>query len=321
MPKKSPTLSMVLPSWGNDRAAWTGVLTAMALMAFAGNSILCRLALGAAAIDPASYTAVRLVSGALTLALIGKFFGNRGSRLVSGGSWSGGALLFLYAIAFAYAYRRLSAGTGALILFAAVQFTMIVSALGSGERPAPLEWWGWSLAMAGFVYLVFPGIAQPSFGGSMLMAVAGIAWGAYSLLGRGVADPVQTTTDNFFRAVPLVLVFTLFQLPLLTAMPIGVIWAALSGTLTSGLGYVIWYAALARLTATRAATLQLSVPVIAAFGGIALLSEDVTARALIAAVTILGGIGVSVSARAASKNLTRIGTPMVAKPVSDKSLT
>lgn len=321
MLKKSPTLSMVLLNWGNDRVAWTGVLTAMALMAFAGNSILCRLALGAAAIDPASYTAVRLVSGALTLALIGRFFGNRGSRLVSGGSWSGGALLFLYAIAFAYAYRRLSAGTGALILFAAVQFTMIVSALGSGERPAPLEWWGWSLAMAGFVYLVFPGIAQPSFGGSMLMAVAGIAWGAYSLLGRGVADPVQTTTDNFFRAVPLILVFTLFQLPLLTAMPIGVIWAALSGTLTSGLGYVIWYAALARLTATRAATLQLSVPVIAAFGGVALLSEDVTARALIAAVTILGGIGLSVSARAASKNFTRVGTPMAAKPLSDKSVT
>ena len=321
MLKKSSNPSMVLPSWGHGHAAWTGTLTGMALMAFAGNSILCRLALGAAAIDPASYTAVRLVSGALTLGLVARFLGNRRSRPGSSGSWSGGALLFLYAIAFAYAYRSLSAGTGALILFAAVQFTMIVSAVRSGETPASLEWWGWSVAMAGLVYLVFPGIAQPSFGGSMLMTVAGIAWGAYSLLGRGVADPIQTTTDNFLRAVPLVLVLTLFQLPLLTVSPIGVVWAALSGTLTSGLGYVIWYAALARLTATRAATLQLSVPVIAGFGGVALLSEDVTARLLIAAAAILGGIGLSVSAQGAAKNFTGIGRPMARQPLSNKSPT
>jgi drug/metabolite transporter (DMT)-like permease len=305
--KKSSTPSMVLSSWGNGQAAWTGTLTGMALMAFAGNSILCRLALGAAAIDPASYTAVRLISGALTLGLIARCLGNRRSRPGSSGSWGGGALLFLYAIAFAYAYRSLSAGTGALILFAAVQFTMIASAFRSGEKPAPLEWRGWFVAMAGLIYLVFPGLAAPSFGGSMLMAAAGIAWGAYSLRGRGAGDPVQTTADNFWRALPLVLVMALVQLPLLTASPVGVIWAALSGTLTSGLGYLIWYAALPRLTATRAATLQLSVPVIAAFGGVAFLSEEFTARSLIAAVAILGGIGFSMSARTASKNSASIG--------------
>lgn len=307
MAEEFSTQSMVLPSRKASRAAWTVALTAIALTAFAGNSILCRLALGADAIDPASYTAVRLVSGALTLRLIVGYFGKRDSRAGSSGSWFAGALLFLYAIAFAYAYRSLTAGTGALILFAAVQLTMIGFALRSGERPAPVEWLGWSVAMAGLVYLVFPGIAAPSFGGSMLMTAAGMAWGAYSLLGRGAGDPIQATTDNFVRAVPLVLAVALVQLPLLMASPIGVFWAALSGTLTSGLGYVIWYAALARLTATRAATLQLSVPVIAAFGGVAFLSEHVTARALIAAAAILGGIGLSMSARAASKKFASIG--------------
>jgi drug/metabolite transporter (DMT)-like permease len=282
-------------------------LSAVALIAFAGNSILCRLALGTAAIDPASYTAVRLVSGALTLWLIGRFLGNRRPRTGSSGSWFAGTLLFLYAIAFAYAYRSLTTGTGALILFAAVQLTMIASALRSGERPAPVEWLGWSVAMAGLVYLVFPGIAAPSFGGSMLMTVAGIAWGAYSLLGRGAGDPVQSTADNFLRAVPLALVGTLGQSPSLAVSPMGLIWAGLSGAITSGLGYAIWYAALNRLTATRAATVQLSVPVIAALGGVAFLSEVITARLLIASVAILGGIGLSMSARAASKTFAGVG--------------
>lgn len=272
---------------------WTVVLTMIALLAFAGNSILCRLALGADAIDPASYTAVRLLSGALTLWLIVRLRGKDRPRLDSRRSWIAGALLFVYAIAFAYAYLSLSAGTGALILFSLVQLTMLVFALRSGERPSVVEWCGWLAAMVGLGYLVFPGIAASSLFGSILMMAAGIAWGGYSILGRGVADPVQATTDNFMRSVPLVLLFALTQLGHLSLSPGGFAWAVLSGAVTSGLGYVIWYAALARLTATRAATVQLAVPAIAAFGGVVLLSEQVTARLLISAAAILGGIGLS----------------------------
>jgi len=283
-----------------SHAASTAALTIGALMAFAGNSILCRLALGDRAIDPAIYTAVRLVSGAMTLWLIGRALGNRRLNAGSTRSWLAGGLLFLYATAFAYAYRSLSAGTGALILFASVQLTMIATAVVWGECPLRFEWWGWLAAIAGLVYLVFPGIAAPSFIGSTLMVVAGVAWGAYSLLGRGIAHPIQATTDNFLRAVPWAVVLVVFQLSSFTVTPIGLICAVLSGTLTSALGYVIWYAALARMTATRAATVQLSVPVIAAFGGVALLSEAVTARMVIAAVSILGGIGLSLLARRAA---------------------
>lgn len=276
-------------------------LTLLALIAFAGNSVLCRLALGEAAIDPASYTAVRLTSGALTLWLISVAVGRRGSRGGSAGSWIAGALLFLYAISFSFAYVSLSAGTGALILFAAVQFTMIAAGLRSGERPLSVEWWGLSIAMAGLMYLVFPGIAAPSLGGSLLMAGAGVAWGVYSLLGRRVGSPIEATADNFVRTVPLVLTTALFQWPSLSVSPMGLFWAGLSGTITSGLGYVIWYAALTGLTATRAATVQLAVPVIAALGGVMFLSEEITWRLLISSAAILGGIGLSVSARTGSK--------------------
>lgn len=277
------------------------MLAVVALLAFAGNSILCRLALGAAAIDPASYTTVRLVSGALTLWLIVRFRG--GSRAASGlrRSWMAGALLFLYAITFAYAYLSLSAGTGALILFASVQLTMLAIAMRSGEKPLLLEWGGWVAAMSGLVYLVLPGIAAPSLAGSTLMMAAGIAWGVYSLLGRGIANPVQATADNFLNSVPLILLVALAQWPQLGATPIGLTWALLSGSVTSGLGYVAWYAALPRLSATRAATVQLAVPVIAAAGGVALLAEPVTFQMLAAATLILGGIGLSLLARPLAK--------------------
>ena len=275
-------------------------LTVLALLAFAGNSVLGRLALGEAAIDPASYTAVRLVSGALTLWLITVAIGRRGSG--SGGSWTAGALLFLYAISFSFAYVSLSTGTGALILFAAVQFTMIVAGLRSGEKPLFIEWLGLSIAVAGLVYLVFPGIAAPSLGGSLLMAGAGIAWGGYSLLGRRVGSPIEATADNFLRTVPFVLAAALLQWPSVSVSSMGLLWAALSGTITSGLGYVIWYAALTRLTATRAAIVQLSVPVIAALGGVAFLSEKITWRLLISSAAIVGGIGLSVSAHMGAKN-------------------
>lgn len=284
-----------------SQATTTAMLAVVALLAFAGNSILCRLALGAAAIDPASYTTVRLVSGALTLWLIVRFRG--GSRAASGlrRSWMAGALLFLYAITFAYAYLSLSAGTGALILFASVQLTMLAIAMRSGEKPLLLEWGGWVAAMSGLVYLVLPGIAAPSLAGSTLMMAAGIAWGVYSLLGRGIANPVQATADNFLNSVPLILLVALAQWPQLGATPIGLTWALLSGSVTSGLGYVAWYAALPRLSATRAATVQLAVPVIAAAGGVALLAEPVTFQMLAAATLILGGIGLSLLARPLAK--------------------
>lgn len=281
---------------GGQRAT-TVLLTVVALLAFAGNSILCRLALGASSIDAASYTAVRLISGALALWLIEAMRGNFTRISGSGKSWWSGALLFVYAIAFAYAYRSLSAGTGALILFAAVQLTMIGTALRLGEGPAVLDGLGWGAAMMGLVYLVFPGITEPSVGGSLLMMVAGVAWGAYSLLGRGGADPIQATSENFLHAVPWVLLAVVIQWPRLSVTPVGLLWATLSGAVTSGLGYVIWYAALGRISATRAATVQLAVPLIAAFGGVVLLSETLTARTLVAAAAILGGIALTLCAR------------------------
>jgi drug/metabolite transporter (DMT)-like permease len=301
--------------WSKANMA-TPALTVLALIAFAGNSILCRLALGEAVIDPASYTAVRLISGALTLWLIATIVGTRRLNASSNGSWIGAALLFLYAIAFSFAYTSLSAGSGALILFAAVQFTMIVAGLRSGERLLIGEWLGWTLAIAGLFYLVLPGIAAPSLAGSLLMAAAGIAWGIYSLLGRGVSNPVQTTAGNFLRTVPFVIALAPFHWPSIT--PVGLVWAALSGAITSGLGYVIWYAALLRLTATRAATVQLSVPVIAAVGGVLFLSEEITVRLLLSSAAILGGIGLSVSARAVARHFARIRRPFSLKRLSSK---
>ncbi|MPZ78246.1 MAG: EamA family transporter [Deltaproteobacteria bacterium] len=268
-------------------------LTLIALIAFAANSIFCRLALSESAIDPASYTAVRLISGALTLWMIAGFLRHT-PPVKSGGAWISATMLFLYAIAFSFAYLTLSAGTGALILFAAVQITMIGVGLYSGERPRPLEWLGLFVALAGLVYLVSPGISAPSPLGSALMAMAGIAWGVYSLYGRGAIDPVAATADNFLRAAPLALVVALLWLPALDISPMGFLWAALSGSISSGIGYVIWYAALRGLTATRAATVQLSVPVIAALGGVLFLAEEITIRLILSAVTILGGVALAV---------------------------
>jgi drug/metabolite transporter (DMT)-like permease len=276
------------------RGTTTAALTVLALIAFAANSLFCRLALTEPIIDPASYTAVRLISGAVALWIIAVLRLN-GSFGKSDGSWISAAMLFLYAVTFSFAYISLSAGTGALILFASVQITMIAVGLYTGERPGILEWLGLLIAIAGLIYLVFPGVTAPSTAGSVLMATAGIAWGVYSLRGRGASNPVRVTTDNFLRTVPLAIAVVLFSLPALTITPRGVLWAALSGSITSGVGYVLWYAALPRLTATRAATLQLSVPVLAAIGGVTVLSEAVSLRLVISAVVILGGVGLAVS--------------------------
>jgi drug/metabolite transporter (DMT)-like permease len=276
------------------RGTTTAALTVLALIAFAANSLFCRLALAEPIIDPASYTAVRLITGAVALWIIAVLCID-GSFGKSGGSWISAAMLFIYAVTFSFAYVSLSAGTGALILFAAVQITMIAVGLYTGERPGILEWLGLLIAIAGLIYLVSPGVTAPSTAGSVLMATAGIAWGVYSLRGRGASNPVRVTTDNFLRTVPLAIAVVLLWLPVLTITPRGVLWAALSGSITSGVGYVLWYAALPRLTATRAATLQLAVPVLAAIGGVTVLSEAVSLRLVISAVVILGGVGLAVS--------------------------
>lgn len=280
----------------------TILLTAMAMIAFAANSLLCRAALAGQAIDAANFTAVRLVSGALTLLVIVRF-GNRLARL-SGGDWIAAAMLFVYALCFSLAYLSLSAGTGALILFGLVQLTMFIAGMRAGERFSATSWLGLSVAVAGVIYLVSPGVSAPSPGGAALMAAAGIAWGIYSLHGRGIPDPLGATAGNFARSVPMALLAVpLFVGDFHGSWP-GVALATVSGALTSAVGYVIWYAALQGLTATAAATVQLSVPALAAFGGVLLLHEQVTARLLISSALILGGIAlVFVQRRARAKDV------------------
>lgn len=282
-----------------DAFVRTGLLTALAMVAFAANSLLCRLALGGAAIDAASFTTIRLISGAVTLWTVLAFVGRRSRTGQPGhqGNWVSASMLFLYAIAFSFAYLSLSVGTGALILFGSVQATMILAGLWSGERPHPLQWTGLFIAVTGLVYLVSPGLTASPLAGSLLMAVAGIAWGVYSLRGRGAVDPVAVTTDNFVRSMPLVLVISLSMLQQAHLTLRGALLAVVSGSLASGIGYVIWYAALRGLTATRAAIVQLSVPVLAALAGVILLSEAVSIRLLISGVAILGGVGLAVLRR------------------------
>lgn len=276
-------------------AATIALLTSLALVAFAANSILCRLALGAQAIDAASFALLRLGSGA---ALLGVLHARRRAPAPATRDLVQPAMLFLYAAAFAFAYRSLSAGTGALILFGCVQATMILAALRSGERFRASEAVGLVVALAGLGVLVAPGLAAPSPLGSALMAAAGVAWGVYSLRGRGSRDPVGDTARNFALATPLAAAIALPALRELHATPRGALLAIASGAVTSGLGYVAWYGALRGLTAIRAAAVQLAVPALAAAGGVLVLGERMSARLLLASVLILGGIGVVIAARA-----------------------
>ena len=271
--------------------------TAIALIAFASNSILCRLALGSRQIDPASFTTVRIVSGAAVLAALAAVSRARRRRETTRAGWTSGAYLFAYAIAFSLSYTMLGASTGALILFPCVQITMLLAALRAGERPQPPEWLGVCVALAGLVYLVMPGLEAPSPAGAALMAAAGAAWGLYSLRGRGSPDPLGDTARNFICAVPLALIVGAASISHAHASSQGLVLATASGAISSGLGYVIWYAALRGLTATRAATVQLAVPVIAAVGGIVFLNETLTIRLVVAGVLILGGVGVALAAR------------------------
>lgn len=277
----------------------TAIFTGLALVAFAMNSILCRLALGGEAIDAASFSGIRLGSGAALLLLISVAL-KGGVPRAGRGRWASASLLFLYAIAFSLAYVSLSAGTGALLLFGTVQATMLIAALRAGERPHALVWCGLCLALAGIVYLVLPGLTAPPLFRSTLMVVAGVSWGLYSLRGRKASDPLLETTSNFIYSLPLAGVAVLLLSGGLHASAWGVLLAVLSGTLASGVGYVVWYEALKGLTATRAATVQLAVPLIAAAGGALLLSEGLTMRLLVSAVLILGGVGAALAGKARS---------------------
>jgi len=266
----------------------TAFLTLVAMFAFAANSLLCRMALGEGLIDAASFTTVRVLSGAITLALIllPRWRAHGRDRA----DWRTVTTLFTYMAFFSFAYLSLSAGTGALLLFGAVQLTMFVFALHNGERFPLLSWAGLAMAVSGLVYLVSPGVTSPDPLGAALMVIAGSAWGVYSLLGKNVADPLEATANNFIYSAPLVVLVSLVLLDNFHITPKGLVLAVSSGAAASGLGYVIWYAALKGLTATRAATVQLSVPVIAAIGGVILLSEQVTPRLVLASLATLGGI-------------------------------
>lgn len=272
----------------------TLLLAATALVAFAANSILCRLALQDTAIDAVSFTTVRVASGALTLALL---LLAQGAGRRPRGDWPSALALYGYAIAFSIAYLGLTAGTGALLLFGAVQFTMFAVALWRGERLDRRQTLGLALAGGGVVYLVWPGVAAPPIGSASLMLAAGVAWGVYSLRGRGSPDPVADTAGNFLRAVPLALVPSLWLADRAVIDARGAAYAVASGAIASGLGYALWYAALRGLDASRAATLQLAVPVLAAMGGVLILAEPVTPRLVLASIVVLGGIALVVVRR------------------------
>ena len=267
--------------------------TVFALVSFAFNSILCRLALGNEMIDSVSFTTIRLVSGAITLSIISIVF-NRKQIDLKRGNWLSAFFLFAYAICFSLAYLQLTTATGALILFGSVQLTMICAALIKGERPQIIEWIGLLLAFSGLIYLVFPELSAPPVLYSLLMMSAGIAWGFYTLRGKGSENPLADTAGNFIRTVPMIL---LSAIPFLSQIQLsnkGVTLAILSGAIASGIGYSVWYAILKYHTATRAAILQLSVPAIAAIGGVFFLAESLSLRLLISSGLILGGIGLAI---------------------------
>jgi drug/metabolite transporter (DMT)-like permease len=287
------------------------ILTSLAMIAFASNSLLCRLALKHTTIDAATFTFIRILSGAVALWLILEIrtrlrTEKMASLLTEGssGNWPSALALFVYAAAFSFAYVDLSVGTGALLLFGAVQATMILWGFRKGERLDAIQVVGFITAVSGLVVLVFPGLSAPPLIGSILMLGAGAAWGVYSLRGKGVQDPASVTAGNFVRAVPFCAVIWIIFLPWTHVDSVGVSYAVISGAIASGLGYVIWYRALSGLRATSAATVQLSVPVLAAAGGILLLGEPITLRYVFASVAVLGGIALVIWERTHAK-LTR----------------
>lgn len=276
-------------SQNGSRSVRTAFFTALALIAFAANSVLCRLALGAGEIDAASFTSVRLVSGIVVLAvLVG--VRRKPSATIGKGSWIAGVMLFLYAVTFSYAYTTLETGTGALVLFGTVQITMVVASFITGARLHISEWAGLALAVFGFLYLILPQVSSPSLVGFALMACAGVTTAIYTLLGRASQNPLQDNFYNFLRTTPLVVLLTLVTLNQGHYSFDGILYAVISGAAASGVAYALWYSALRHLSGVQAGALQLLVPVIAAFGGVVFVSEPLTLPLLISALFILGGI-------------------------------
>lgn len=265
------------------------LLTILALLAFAGNSILCRYALKGAAIDASSFTTIRLISGAVFLVAL-VLFKNRGKFDWKSGSWSSSLFLFLYSVAFSFSYVSLNTGIGALILFGFVQLTMILVSLAQGNKLLIIEWTGLIIAFSGLALLLLPSATAPSLIGFILMAIAGISWGFYTLAGKGAQDPIMQTATNFLRTIPFVIVLLILSLNNITMTNEGILLAIVSGTVTSGLGYAIWYAAINGLSITQAAVLQLTVPIIAAFGGVLFTNEAITTDLIISSILVLGGI-------------------------------
>jgi len=272
----------------------TLLLTALALLAFAGNSLLCRLALRDTAIDAASFTSLRLIAGAVTLWFLLRL---RAPSNLKAGSWPAATALFVYAAAFSFAYIHLDAGAGALILFGAVQLSMLAWGIYRGERLGLKGCSGLLLAFAGLLVVLLPGASRPPTEAALLMLLAGAAWGAYSLLGRGVSDALAATTGNFLRAAPLALLLSVLFIEQMSWDTPGLIYALLSGALTSGVGYAIWYSALRGLQAFQAACVQLSVPIIAALAGSLLLGEALSLHLLLSGAAVLGGIALVLSAK------------------------
>lgn len=262
-------------------------LTSLAMLAFASNSLLCRIALKNTGIDAASFATIRLLSGAIMLWLLVTI--RRGIQ-TGGGNWLSASALFIYAAGFSFAYISLPAASGALLLFGAVQITMIGYGIWSGERLLRLQLVGFLLAFGGLVGLLLPGLSAPPLFGSILMLCAGFAWGVYSLRGRAAGDPTQVTAGNFMRAALFAVFMSILMFNRASLNNVGFWYAISSGALASGIGYAIWYTALPQLKATQAATVQLSVPVIAALGGIVFLGEPISLRLTIASIAILGGI-------------------------------
>ena len=278
-------------------------LTSLTMIAFAGNSLLCRVALKHTGIDAASFTSLRLISGAAMLWLVVRL---RRGACSGGGNWTSAGALFAYAAGFSFAYVSLPAATGALLLFGAVQVTMIGRGIWAGERLGSLQLVGLVLALAGLVGLLLPGLSAPPLFGSLLMLGAGVSWGVYSLRGKGAGDPARVTAGNFLRSVPIAAALSLATRGSASLDGAGFWCAVVSGALASGIGYVIWYTVLPALKATNAATLQLSVPVLAALGGVALLGETVTLRLVVASVAILGGIALVILERGHSKGVREV---------------
>lgn len=265
------------------------LITVLSLIAFAGNSILCRIALGQGQIDAASFTSIRLFSGAITLFILYALF-HKNKQTASKGSWLGAVYLFIYAITFSYAYISLETAIGALVLFSSVQFSMLAYTFFSGIKIYPIEWCGALIAFIGFSYLVLPDISSPSLIGFVLMVISGMAWAGYTLVGKKSSNPLADTAFNFMRTLPFITLLSLMTLNSTNASTTGILFAVIAGSVTSGIGYAIWYVALKHLTSVQAAVSQLSVPIIAGIGGLLFLSEPISERLAISGAIILIGI-------------------------------